>query len=97
MPRPIGRWDDRGHIHPCAHVAGIRTVVPHTPGCPECVAHGDGWIGLRLCLYCGWVACCDDSPHHHAKDHYEETDHPITAALPYRPGTRWCYVHQRLV
>ena len=36
----------------------------------------DGWVGLWLCLSCGWVACSDDSPNQHAKAHYQETDHP---------------------
>ncbi|HEY5985217.1 MAG TPA: UBP-type zinc finger domain-containing protein [Streptosporangiaceae bacterium] len=53
---------------------------------------------LWLCLSCGWVACSDDSPGRHARAHYEETDHPIAAALR-RHGSypRWCHVHQRAV
>jgi uncharacterized UBP type Zn finger protein len=50
-----------------------------------------------VCLTCGWVACCDDSPNQHARAHYEETDHPVAAALAPGAAWRWCYVHQRLV
>lgn len=97
MPYVSGRSTGQGSVRPCAHLAAIRPVLPHTAGCQQCVDRGDDWIGLRLCLSCGWVACSDDSPHHHARDHYEETDHPITTAPPPNQDGRWCYVHQRLV
>ena len=42
---------------------------------------GTGWVELRLCLSCGWVACSNTSPHQHAKAHYEETDHPVAGPL----------------
>ncbi|WP_416348914.1 UBP-type zinc finger domain-containing protein [Microbispora triticiradicis] len=47
------------------------------------------------CTTCGWVACSDDSPGGHARAHYEETDHPVVAALVSEPPWRWCYVHGR--
>jgi uncharacterized UBP type Zn finger protein len=97
MPNTIGRINERDRIRPCGHVAAIRTVQPYTADCPQCTDRGKGWVALCLCLSCGWVACSDDSPHHHAKDHYEETDHPIAAIPAHNPGTRWCYVHQRAV
>jgi uncharacterized UBP type Zn finger protein len=50
-----------------------------------------------MCLSCGWVACSDDSPRQHARAHYEETDHPIAAPLPYGSQPRWCHVDQRAV
>lgn len=81
----------------CEHVDGLTPVTPRSRGCIACGAHGDGWTTLRICLTCGWVACSDDSPHRHAQAHYQETDHPLAAAM--EPGTtwRWCYVHERLV
>jgi uncharacterized UBP type Zn finger protein len=39
----------------------------------------------------------DGSPGHHAKAHYEETDHAVVAAMEPGAGWRWCYVHQRIV
>ncbi|MEU8196460.1 UBP-type zinc finger domain-containing protein [Microbispora amethystogenes] len=53
------------------------------------------WPQLLSCTPCGWVACSDDSPGGHARAHYEETDHPVVAALVSEPPWRWCYVHGR--
>jgi len=47
----------------CAHVNEVREVTPKTPGgCEECLAIGSDWVHLRLCLSCGHVGCCDNSP-----------------------------------
>jgi uncharacterized UBP type Zn finger protein len=81
----------------CGHVADAHPVQPHSTGCQECLARGDDWTELWLCLACGWVACSDDSPNRHARAHYEETDHPIAVALRVGPQPRWCYIHQRAV
>jgi uncharacterized UBP type Zn finger protein len=96
MPKGRRHGDD-GRPRGCAHLAVIRPVEQHSAGCPGCGDRGDGWSGLLLCLSCGWVACSDDSANHHARDHYEETDHPIAAPLPYHADVRWCYVHQQAV
>jgi uncharacterized UBP type Zn finger protein len=97
MPNPTGRQNDPSAVRPCAHLAVIQPVEPHTTGCQECIDGGADWVTLSLCLSCGWVACAQDSPHHHAKAHYEETNHPITTTLPGNPHVRWCYIHQRAV
>jgi uncharacterized UBP type Zn finger protein len=82
---------------PCGHLALTHPVEPHSTGCQECLARGDDWLQLWLCLSCGWVACSDDSPNQHAKAHYQETDHPIAVSLEHHPRQRWCYVDQRIV
>jgi len=84
----------------CQHLDGLASTMPQSDHCRDCRAPGDpraAPVALVVCLTCGWVACSDDSPNHHARAHYHETDHPVAARLP--PGTRWrwCYVHQRLV
>jgi uncharacterized UBP type Zn finger protein len=78
----------------CEHLDGLAPVRPMSDDCRDCQGRQ---AALVVCLTCGWVACSDDSPNQHARAHYEETDHPLTAGL--EPGTRWrwCYVHQRLV
>jgi hypothetical protein len=92
-----GRPDpDRG-ARPCHHVSVVVSIRPHSEVCQECVRRHDEWVGLWLCLSCGWVACSDDSPHRHAWAHYEETDHPIAAALGPGSPRRWCHAHQRTV
>jgi uncharacterized UBP type Zn finger protein len=58
-------------------------------GCPECLAVGDPWLHLRICLECGRVGCCDDSPNKHASAHYRASGHPILRSL--EPGEDWSY------
>lgn len=90
-------YSPNGSAPRCEHLDGVTPVAPRSHGCAACEARGDRWTALRLCLTCGWVACSDDSPRRHARAHYQETDHPLAAAM--EPGStwRWCYVHGRLV
>ena len=79
----------------CKHLAEVRDVQPKTPdGCEECLQTGDEWVHLRLCLECGHVGCCDDSPNRHATKHFRKTKHPIMRS--FEPGEDWgfCYVDQ---
>ena len=98
MPRAMSGRGRAIGVRRCAHVAGSVYVEPSwTTGCPPCSDHGERWIALWMCLSCGWVACSDDSPNRHARDHYEETDHPVAVRLPRGTPPRWCYVHERAV
>lgn len=81
----------------CEHLDGLASVTPRSEGCRACLAHGESWKALMVCMTCGWVACSDDSPNQHAKAHYEETDHPLALSREPGPRWRWCYVHQRRV
>jgi len=77
----------------CKHLAQVRDVKAKTPdGCEECLQTGDEWVHLRLCLECGHVGCCDDSPNRHATKHYHKTQHPVMRS--FEPGEDWgfCYV-----
>jgi uncharacterized UBP type Zn finger protein len=76
----------------CTHLDQVSTLIPNTPdGCEECLATGDRWVHLRLCVTCGHVGCCDSSPNRHATKHYRRTSHPLVAS--YEPGENWmwCY------
>jgi uncharacterized UBP type Zn finger protein len=97
MPGAIHPQGDIDSLPKCDHVPGTRPIKPHSTGCLECPDGEEGWVGLWLCLSCGWVACSDDSPNQHAKAHYQETDHPVAVTLQHDPHQRWCYVHQRTV
>lgn len=67
----------------------IHDVTPRTPnGCEECLAMGDRWVHLRLCMTCGHVGCCDDSKNRHARKH-ARGGHPIVRS--FEPGERWLY------
>ena len=81
----------------CEHLDALLPVSPQSSTCRQCQTAREEWVGLLVCLTCGWVACSDDSPRRHALAHYEETDHPVAGAL--RPGSawRWCYAHERAV
>ena len=57
------------------------------------VKSGGVWVHLRLCLGCGHVGCCDDSPNRHASKHAHHTNHPVIHS--YEPGEGWgyCFPH----
>jgi len=83
---------------PCKHLAQVRDVEPKTPdGCEECLASGDEWVHLRLCLECGHVGCCDDSPNRHATKHFHKTKHPVMRS--FEPGEDWgfCFVENLFI
>ena len=78
----------------CAHTDRIQTVYPSAQGCEECLAAGDAWVHLRICMECGHVGCCDASPGRHATAHFHATGHPVMRSI--EPGERWgwCYVDE---
>ena len=79
----------------CNHLeeAAARTagVKPTGHGCQECLAAGGVWMHLRLCLTCGHVGCCDNSPNRHATKHAHGTHHPVIRS--YEPGEDWGYCY----
>jgi uncharacterized UBP type Zn finger protein len=82
----------------CEHLDTLTPVPPRFSVCQVCHASGDrDGRDLVACMTCGWVACFDDSPRHHALAHYEETDHPLVQSLRPGRGWRWCHVHRRIV
>jgi len=79
----------------CSHGSETRTVHPGSEReCAECVALGQAWMHLRVCMSCGYVGCCDSSAGQHARKHFEGTKHPIVRS--WEPGEAWafCYVDQ---
>jgi uncharacterized UBP type Zn finger protein len=84
----------------CDHLEGLRTrkrpVRPGTLGCAECLAAGGTWVHLRLCLSCGHVGCCDDSPNRHATRHFRDTGHPVVRSFEPGETWAWCYADEEL-
>jgi uncharacterized UBP type Zn finger protein len=79
----------------CTHLMQVQDVSPKTPeGCEECLAMGAEWVHLRLCLSCGHVGCCDNSPNKHATKHFHRTTHPIIRSFEPGEDWGWCYVDQ---
>ena len=83
----------------CTHLDQVLiTELPESvPGCEDCLAMGGKWLHLRICLQCGHVGCCDDSPNRHASAHNASSGHPIIRSL--QPGEvwSWCYVDEVLM
>lgn len=79
----------------CVHLEEARGrpsgVKPSGHGCVECLQEGGDWVHLRLCLSCGHVGCCDDSPSRHATKHAVATKHPVIRS--YEPGEEWAYCY----
>ena len=85
----------------CSHLKRFATprpepVEPSSRGCQECLARGGSWVHLRLCMICGHVGCCDESPSRHATRHFHATKHPVIKS--FEPGEEWawCYADEEL-
>jgi hypothetical protein len=78
----------------CNHLDQIDLhVAPSsTEGCSECLRTGGSWVHLRMCMSCGEVGCCDNSPNRHATKHHESSGHPVIRSR--EPGEDWYYCYQ---
>jgi hypothetical protein len=78
----------------CTHLDHVK--ITHLPeavdGCEDCLAEGESWLHLRICLECGHVGCCDDSPNRHATAHTQSSGHPIIRSLEPGEDWSWCFV-----
>lgn len=83
-------------IKSCNHVPALQQPAAST-GCEECLAMGDTWVHLRLCVHCGHVGCCDSSKNKHATRHSATTGHAVIRSLEPGETWLWCYEHQRQV
>ena len=82
----------------CSHLGQIRPVSPRTSeGCEECLKTGSYWVHLRLCLECGHVGCCDQSPGKHATKHFHRTSHPIMRSFEPGENWGWCYIDELIL
>ena len=75
----------------CEHLYEIRDVEPSAKGCEDCLKIGGSWVHLRLCMSCGHVGCCDNSPNRHATKHYDLAKHPIIRS--FEPEEIWGYCY----
>lgn len=75
----------------CNHLDEIREVSAGAEGCEDCLAIGDSWVHLRLCMTCGHVGCCDSSKNKHATKHFRRTGHPIIRSFEPGEDWGWCY------
>jgi uncharacterized UBP type Zn finger protein len=77
----------------CTHIDHVHvTELPAAvDGCVDCLEAGEPWLHLRICLECGHVGCCDDSPNQHATAHARSSEHPIIRSLEPGEDWSWCY------
>jgi uncharacterized UBP type Zn finger protein len=80
----------------CTHIDHVHvTELPAAvDGCADCLEAGQPWLHLRICLECGHVGCCDDSPNQHATAHARSSEHPIIRSLEPGEDWSWCYVDE---
>jgi uncharacterized UBP type Zn finger protein len=81
---------------PCSHLGQVevRELPAEVAGCEDCLRIGGKWLHLRICLTCGHVGCCDNSPNRHATAHYHATSHPLIRSLEPGEEWSWCYVDE---
>ncbi len=80
----------------CTHLGevAVRELPIAVDGCEDCLRDGGKWLHLRICLTCGHVGCCDDSPNRHATAHHRSTTHPIIRSLEPHEVWSWCYTDE---
>ncbi|WSG10886.1 UBP-type zinc finger domain-containing protein [Micromonospora sp. NBC_01739] len=81
----------------CTHLDRINITESDAEACPQCVASGDDWVQLRMCLTCGALGCCSDSVNSHAEEHHRQTGHPLIRSLAPGEDWRYCYLDGALV
>ena len=93
IPEPILKLLFTGQMadKECSHLEKIQVVEPTMDVCEQCVAAGDVWPALRMCLICGFVGCCDTAKNKHMKQHYQDTGHSIFRSIRLEEGWVWCY------
>ena len=75
----------------CTHLDTVQQVSPSSPGCEDCLRSGGRWVHLRICMACGHVGCCDNSPNRHATAHFGSSGHPIIRSYEPHENWWWCY------
>lgn len=75
----------------CRHLDQVVEVDPRANGCEECLATGGRWVHLRICMSCGHIGCCDNSPGRHATGHHRQTTHPLIRSFEPGEDWWWCY------
>lgn len=78
----------------CKHFDEIKSVIPTSDGCSDCMKNGDKWFHLRLCMECGYVGCCDNSKNKHAAKHFKRTNHSVIRSFEKGESWMWCFIDE---
>lgn len=82
----------------CSHLESKTTenTIPKSQfikfECEECIKINSFWVNLRICQTCGKMLCCDSSPNHHARKHFEESNHPVISSATLGENWLYCYI-----
>ena len=78
----------------CTHLDTIEffEIPKDIAGCEECLKIGGSWVHLRMCMECGKIGCCDESPNKHATQHANDASHPLIKSAEPGEDWSWCYV-----
>jgi uncharacterized UBP type Zn finger protein len=82
---------------PCSHLDQITHTESDLDVCPQCVESGDVWPGLRMCMQCGFVGCCDTSVNKHMMKHCEATGHVLIRSIRLTETWMWCYADETIM
>ena len=80
----------------CSHLDRITVteLPPSIEGCEDCLRFGGRWVHLRMCMSCGKIGCCDESPYRHARRHARDEGHPIMRSAEPGEDWSWCFVDE---
>lgn len=80
----------------CTHLDSVKVfeLPAKVDGCVDCLAIGGKWLHLRICLTCGHVGCCDDSPNRHASAHSAASAHPLIRSIEPAEDWSWCAIDE---
>src|SRR3954470_8937095 len=80
----------------CTHLDQIQVkeLPESVEGCEDCLASGDPWLHLRICLECGKGGCCDSSPNRQASSNANGSGHPLSRFLQPGEDWSWCFVDE---
>ncbi len=79
----------------CIHLDQVNLdAQPSAQGCEDCLRIGGTWVHLRMCLTCGHIGCCDNSPNKHATTHFHTAGHPLIQSFEPGEDWVWCYVDE---
>jgi uncharacterized UBP type Zn finger protein len=78
----------------CTHLDQVADVTPNSTGCEECLQTGGRWVHLRMCMTCGHVGCCEESPNRHASGHFKAAEHPVIQSYEPEEDWWWCWIDE---
>ncbi|MEO7117972.1 MAG: UBP-type zinc finger domain-containing protein [Candidatus Limnocylindrales bacterium] len=78
----------------CTHLDMVADVAPSADGCEDCLRIGGEWVHLRMCLTCGHMGCCDQSPNRHGSKHATASGHPLMRSKEPGEAWGWCFTDE---